>query len=73
LESGWGIDYSIYDILTVSDALTDILNVLGRNDVGFVISAPVIGSIFLIDRSKKFEALPSYDFHTSLLKRVISL
>ncbi len=63
-----GIDYSIYDILTVSDALTDILNVLGRNDVGFVISAPV-WEYFLIDRSKKFEALPSYDFHTSLLTR----
>ena len=36
-----GIDYSIYDIVTVKDCITDILNILGRYDTDFVISAPV--------------------------------
>ena len=36
-----GIDYSIYDIVTVKHCITDILNILGRSDTDFVISAPV--------------------------------
>lgn len=63
-----GIDYSIYDILTVKECITDILNILGRHDTDFVISAPV-WEYFLIDRSKKFESLPNYDIHASLLTR----
>ena len=63
-----GIDYSIYDILTVKECLSDILNVLGRQDTNYVISAPV-WEYFLVDRSKKFEPLPDYNIHTSLLTR----
>ena len=35
-----GVDYSIYDILTVSECLTDILNVLARNN-DYTVSGPV--------------------------------
>lgn len=63
-----GIDYSIYDIMTVRECLSDILNVLSRYGTDFVVSAPV-WEYFLIDRSKKFENLPIFDIHTSLLTR----
>lgn len=36
-----GIDYTIYDIKTVSDCLSDILNVFNRDENDFVLSAPV--------------------------------
>lgn len=63
-----GIDYSIYDILTVRDCLSDILNILGRTEADFVISAPV-WEYFLIDRSQKFQPISEMDLHTSLLSR----
>ena len=36
-----GIDQTIYNILTVSDCLSDILNIFNRDEEGFVLSAPV--------------------------------
>lgn len=36
-----GIDYSIYDILTIRDCLADILNCFNRGDEDYVLSAPV--------------------------------
>lgn len=36
-----GIDQTIYNILTVSDCLSDILNIFNRDDEGYVLSAPV--------------------------------
>lgn len=36
-----GIGQTIYEILTVSDCLSDILNIFNRDDEGYVLSAPV--------------------------------
>jgi citrate lyase beta subunit len=63
-----GIDYSIYDILTVRDCLSDILNFLGREDDDYVISAPV-WEYFLADKDTEFKKVLQADIHTSLLKR----
>ncbi|MBU5436654.1 HpcH/HpaI aldolase/citrate lyase family protein [Tissierella sp. MSJ-40] len=63
-----GIDYSIYDILTVRDCLSDILNLLSREDDEYVVSAPV-WEYFLADKSMKFSETLEGHIHTSLLKR----
>lgn len=63
-----GINYSIYDILTVRDILSDILNYLGRNDDDYVISAPV-WEYFLADKDMKFKETLNGSIHSSLLKR----
>lgn len=62
-----GIDYTIYDILTVRDILTDILNVFGR-DNEYVISGPV-WEYFLANKNMKFKKLPNSKFNRSLLVR----
>lgn len=36
-----GVDYTIYDIMTVSDCLKDILNFFNRESEDYVVSAPV--------------------------------
>lgn len=63
-----GIDYTIYDIMTVRDCLTDILNVFTRlND--YTVSGPV-WEYFRASKKMKFEAnLPDANLHDSLLKR----
>jgi hypothetical protein len=63
-----GVDYSIYDILTVREILSDILNVFGRNNE-YVISGPV-WEYFRANKEMMFENLPSYDIHDCLLKRI---
>lgn len=61
-----GIDYTIYDILTVRDCLKDILNVFSR-DNDYVISGPV-WEYFLADKNTKSLYLED-SIHESLLKR----
>lgn len=63
-----GIDYSIYDILTVRDCLSDILNFLSREEDDYVISAPV-WEYFLAEKSMKFQDIQDNNIHSSLLKR----
>ena len=63
-----GVDYSIYDILTVREILSDIINVFGRNNV-YVISGPV-WEYFRASKQMMFEDLPSYDVEDCLLKRI---
>ena len=62
-----GVDYSIYDILTVRDILSDILNVFGRNN-DFVVSGPV-WEYFRASKEMMFEDLPTFDIEDRLLKR----
>ena len=61
------VDYTIYDILTVRDILSDILNIFSR-DNEYTVSGPV-WEYFKINRSKKFEELPKIDLQQSLLRR----
>lgn len=60
-----GISSSIYDILPVRDALADILNVFGRAEEGFVVSAPV-WEYFLAHKRDDLEALIERDLARSL-------
>ena len=64
-----GIDYTIYDIMTVRDCLMDILNVFSRNN-DYTVSGPV-WEYFRANKSMKFdEVIPeSNGFQDSLLKR----
>ena len=63
-----GVDYSIYDVLTVREILSDIINVFGRNNA-YVISGPV-WEYFRASKQMMFEDLPSYDVEDCLLKRI---
>lgn len=63
-----GIDYTIYDILTVRDCLSDILNFLSREDDDYVISAPV-WEYFLTERNMECKESIESDIHSSLLRR----
>ncbi|MCM1119886.1 MAG: HpcH/HpaI aldolase/citrate lyase family protein [bacterium] len=63
-----GVDYSIYDILTVREILSDIINVFGRNN-DYVVSGPV-WEYFRASKQMMFEALPSHDIEDCLLKRI---
>ena len=63
-----GVDYSIYDILSVREILTDIINVFGRNN-DYVISGPV-WEYFRASKQMMFEDLPSYDIEDCLMKRI---
>lgn len=62
-----GIDYSIYDILTVRECLTDILNTFGRNGE-YVISGPV-WEYFLANKSMVFDENLKFSLQSSILKR----
>ena len=62
-----GIDYSIYDIMTVRDCLLDILNVFGRENE-YVVSGPV-WEYFLANKDMKFEKNQGASLQSSLLKR----
>lgn len=62
-----GIDYSIYDILTVRDCLMDILNVFSRGNE-YVISGPV-WEYFLVNKDTKFKKNLEFSWQSSLLRR----
>ena len=61
-----GINYSIYDISTVKDILTDILNFFSRENDDYVISAPV-WEYFLAYKKDDIENLIEKNIHHSLL------
>lgn len=63
-----GVDHSIYDILTVREILSDILNVFERNN-DYVVSGPV-WEYFRAPKHLMFDKLPTHDFQDCLLKRV---
>lgn len=62
-----GINYTIYDIMTVRDCLMDILNFFTR-DNDYTVSGPV-WEYFRVNKRMKFEDLPKVDIHDTLLKR----
>ena len=62
-----GVDYSIYDILTVREILSDILNVFSR-DNDYVVSGPV-WEYFRAPKEMMFQDLPEVDIEDRLLKR----
>ncbi len=63
-----GINYTIYDILTVSNCLMDILNVFTR-DNDYTVSGPV-WEYFKANKSMKtMSELPKVDLQQTLLKR----
>ena len=62
-----GVDYSIYDIMTVSECSNDILNVFSRNN-DFIVSGPV-WEYFRQTKEMMFKDLVEHDFRNSLLKR----
>lgn len=63
-----GVDYSIYDILTVRECLSDILNVFSRNNE-YVVSGPV-WEYFRASKQMMFLDLPKHDLEDCLLKRI---
>ncbi|MFN3530024.1 MAG: HpcH/HpaI aldolase/citrate lyase family protein [Bacteroidia bacterium] len=63
-----GVNYSIYDILTVKDSLTDILNFFGRAQDDYVISGPV-WEYFLADANDNLDHVIEKNIHLSLLNR----
>ena len=62
-----GVDYSIYDIMTVRDILTDILNIFSREN-HYVVSGPV-WEYFRANKEMMFKDLPTFDIEDRLLKR----
>ena len=63
-----GVDYSIYDIMTVRECLSDIVNVCGRNN-DYVISGPV-WEYFRAPKAMMFEELPKHGLEDYLMKRM---
>ena len=61
------VEYTIYDIMTVSDILLDILNVFTRRG-DYVVSGPV-WEYFKINKSMRFQELPKINIQESLLRR----
>ena len=62
-----GVDYSIYDIMTVREILSDILNVFAR-DNDYVVSGPV-WEYFRATKEMMFEDLPKVNIEDRLLRR----
>jgi citrate lyase beta subunit len=62
-----GVDYTIYDIMTVRECLSDILNIFSRNNE-YVVSGPV-WEYFRQTKEMMFEEIPTHDIEDSLLKR----
>jgi len=62
-----GVDYSLYDILTVRECLSDIINVCGRN-LDYVISGPV-WEYFRAPKEMMFEELPKHGLEDYLMRR----
>ncbi|MBE6990253.1 MAG: ATP/GTP-binding protein [Ruminococcaceae bacterium] len=63
-----GVDYSIYDILTVREILSDILNVFSR-DNDYVLSGPV-WEYFRASKEMMFTELPKKHIDDVLLQRI---
>lgn len=63
-----GVDYSIYDIMTVREILSDIVNIFGRSN-DYVISGPV-WEYFRAPKQMMFEELPSHGLEDYLMKRL---
>lgn len=63
-----GVDYSIYDIMTVRECLSDILNVFARNN-DYVISGPV-WEYFRASKEMMFKDLPKHNIEDVLMKRI---
>lgn len=63
-----GVDYSIYDIMTVRECLADIVNVCGREN-DYVISGPV-WEYFRAPKAMMFEELPHHGLEDYLMKRL---
>ena len=59
---------SIYDIVTVRDCISDILNYLNRADDGYVLSGPV-WEYFLAYKQDDIDEVVSGNIHRSLLNR----
>lgn len=60
-----GINYSIYDIVSVRDCLSDVLNYFGRSIDGYTISAPV-WEYFLAYNEDDLNSLIEHDIHRSI-------
>ena len=63
-----GVDYSIYDILTVRDCLSDIVNIFGRNN-DYIVSGPV-WEYFRAPKELMFDELPTHGLDDYLMKRL---
>ncbi|MCI8566618.1 MAG: HpcH/HpaI aldolase/citrate lyase family protein [Lachnospiraceae bacterium] len=63
-----GVDYSLYDVMTVRECLSDIINVCGRNN-DYIISGPV-WEYFRAPKEMMFEELPKHDLEDYLMKRL---
>ncbi|MCM1307080.1 MAG: HpcH/HpaI aldolase/citrate lyase family protein [Butyrivibrio sp.] len=63
-----GVDYSIYDIMTVRECLSDIINICGRNN-DYIISGPV-WEYFRAPKRLMFENLPKHGLEDYLMKRL---
>lgn len=63
-----GINYTIYDIMTVSNCLMDILNVFTRNN-DYTVSGPVWEYFKASKNMKNMDKLPEVDLQQTLLKR----
>ena len=63
-----GMNISIYEILTVRDCLSDILNFFNRDNHDYTVSAPV-WEYFLAYKQENLEHLLEEDIHHSLLSR----
>ena len=60
-----GINYSVYDIVTVRDCLADILNIFGRKDDEYTISGPV-WEYFLAHDDDDLNYLLNNDVHKTI-------
>lgn len=63
-----GVDYTIYDILTVSDCLKDILNFFNREDEDYIISAPV-WEYFSNDNYNRIANQEPFNIHNFVMRR----
>lgn len=63
-----GMNISIYEILTVRDCLSDILNFFNRDNNDYTVSAPV-WEYFMAYKQDNIEHLLEDDIHQSLLSR----
>lgn len=61
------VEYTIYDIMTVSDILLDILNIFTRCG-DYVVSGPV-WEYFKVKKSMRFQELPKINLQESLMRR----
>lgn len=62
-----GVEYSLYDIMTVRECLSDILNVCGRNN-DYILSGPV-WEYFRAPKELMFEQLPKHGIEDYLIRR----